>query len=320
MRKPGFKKLSVKTIVIVIALIFSALNYLFNNYHYANNDKGIPDPLLSVYDDGALSVHHIDVEQGDATLIRTPGGKYMLIDTGTYAQSHKLCDYLENMGVTEIEYCIFTHPHEDHIGCADIVLENFKVNNVLMTRKSTTTATFERLIDAIAQSKEKHGTKLLSPAIGDKFSLDENVSFTILYSDDKDDNLNNCSVCLKLDYKDTSFIFTGDAEAKVERLILKNFGESLESTVFKSAHHGSSTSNTKSFVDAINPQISIISCGLDNSYGHPHKEVLEDLLSRECDIYRTDIDGDIVVVTDGEKVNCITSGKINSASTLDIAA
>ncbi len=320
MRKSGYKKLPVKSIIIAIALIFAAVNYFTNNYHYKNNDKGIPDPLLSVYDDNALSIHYIDVEQGDATLIRTPNGKYMLIDTGTYSQRQKLCDYLENNGVSEIEYCIFTHPHEDHIGSADTILETFKVNNVIMTRKVSTTATFERLVDAIAQSKEKHGTKLLSPAVNDKFNLDENIDFTILYSDDKDSNLNNCSVCLKLDYKDTSFVFTGDAEAKVERNILNSFANDLSATVFKCAHHGSSTSNSKNFIDAINPQICIISCGLDNSYGHPHKEVLEDLYNRECEIYRTDIDGDIIVVTDGEKLNVITSGKINSGQSLDIAA
>ena len=319
MRKTGLKKLSLKTIVIVIALIFAAVNYFLNDYHY-NNDKGLPDPLLSVYDDGALSVHYIDVQQGDSTLIRTPDGKYMLIDTGTFSQGQKLCDYLENTGVSEIEYCILTHPHEDHIGSADRVLETFKVNNVIMTRKISTTATFERLVDAISKSKETHGTKLISPSVNDKFSLDENVDFTILYSDDKDENLNNCSICIKLDYKDTSFIFTGDAETKVEKQILKNFGDKLSATVFKSAHHGSSTSNSKSFIDAINPKICIISCGPDNSYGHPHEEVMEDLISRQCKVFRTDTDGDIVVVTDGEKVNCITSGKINSASTLEIAA
>jgi len=257
---------------------------------------------------GTLAVCFIDVGQGDCTLIKTPSGKHMLIDAGTSDSKYKITDYLKNNGVSDIEYCVFTHPHEDHIGSAYTVIQEFNVANVLMTQKYEATAVFERLLDALKESKATKGTKVLLPTVNETYYIDEDVFFTVFSADGNNDDTNNSSIVLKLTYDSTDFLFSGDAESSIEYEILKN-NLNVEAEVFKCGHHGSSTSNSEEFVKEVSPVIAIVSCGVDNSYGHPHREVVSLMNKIGADIYRTDIDGDIVLFSDGNTVNLHSTNK-----------
>ena len=239
-------------------------------------------------------VHFIDAGQGDCTLIETHDGKFALIDASTDIEKHKVLSYLENEGVEELEYVIFTHPHEDHIGGGDDVIENFVVKNIYMTEKTENSSCYEKLIRAILDSNKRNGTKVLKPQNGDVFNLG-NMEFLVL-SDGKNyfDNTNNSSICIRMELGKSTFLFTGDAEKKVEYDLLDSTF-SLDAEVFKCAHHGSTTSNSNDFLDAVSPDISVISCGLDNDYGHPHDEIIEELTERGIDFRRTDLDGSVVI-------------------------
>ena len=242
----------------------------------------------------------IDVGQGDSTLIESPNGKFMLIDAGTSQSARKVCDYLQSRGVSEIEYLIFTHPHEDHIGGGVKAVENFSVKNVLMTKKAANSAIYERLIDALLQSKEQNGTKITAPAVSDIYAFD-GAEFEILSADGDNSDSNNSSIVLRLTYGDCSFMFTGDAEKSIEKSIVSS-KKDIGCVLLKCGHHGSSTSNSTEFLQAVCPSAAVISCGLDNSYGHPHTETLSRLNSIGARIFRTDELGDIVFECDGEKL------------------
>ena len=245
-------------------------------------------------------VRFIDAGQGDCTLIEVDG-KFVLIDASTESYSNKVVSYLEQMGVEELEYVFFTHPHEDHIGGGDEVIENFIVKNVCMNDKTENTSCYRNLIETIAQSKMDNGTKVIKPNTGDVFNVG-NAEFLII-SDGRNyyDNTNNSSICIRMDYGKSTFLFTGDAEKKVENDLLEG-PFSLDAEVYKCAHHGSSTSNSDNFLDAINPDISIISCGEDNEYGHPHAEIISALDERNIISRRTDLDGNVVLKFNEEQI------------------
>lgn len=248
-------------------------------------------------------VHFLDVGQGDCTLIESADGKFGLIDASTQSACDKIVEYLENEGVEELEFVLFTHPHEDHIGCGDEVISAFDVNTVYMNDKSENTVAFERLIDAIKESKTENDTHVINPKQADTFYLSD-IEFTVLSDGSHFDDLNDSSICLKMEMGKSTFIFTGDAEKKVEKYILDG-GENISAEVFKCAHHGSSTSNSDDFLDRIRPDIAIISCGKDNDYGHPHDEVIDALAERDILYRRTDIDGDIVIAFDENTISIL---------------
>ena len=232
----------------------------------------------------------------------------MMIDAGTDEAKNIILEHLSANNVTEIEYFLLTHPHEDHIGSADDVLNNFKVNNIIMTDKYAATAVFENLLDDILKSKERNNTKIIKPSVDDQFILEDSIGFKILSADGENEDTNNSSIALKLTYDNTSFIFTGDAEKEIESRILSSNAD-IRANVFHCGHHGSSTSNSKSFLNAILPEIAIISCGKGNNYGHPHNEVLSSLDKLGVKVYRTDIDGNIVLISDGRYVKVHNTSK-----------
>lgn len=243
--------------------------------------------------DADLAVHFIDVGQGDSTLIEA-NGHYMLIDAGEKDQTDTVINYLKAQGVKSLDYVIGTHPHSDHIGGLEGVIREFDVKNVLLPEKEHTTRIYEKLLDAIADKN----LKVTIPKVGERCSLGE-ASFQIISpSRDYGDNLNNWSIGIRLVYGETSFVLCGDAEKEAEQDILLS-GLPLKADVLKVSHHGSSTSSSPEFINAVSPRYAVISCGKNNDYGHPHKETLDLLKKQGINVLRTDQLGTIVIESDG---------------------
>lgn len=283
-------KLISTIIVLVLAIIIS---FVGSKLGLFETESSLP------IDDGAFSVHFIDVGQGDCTLIKTVNGN-MLIDAGENGYETTVLNYLEEHGVTELEYFVATHPHSDHIGGAAEVISGITVKNVIMPRLSSAntpaTKTYEKMLTAIKQS----GAKAISAKPGSEYRFGD-VEFTVLSPFNQDENLNNMSVTLKLTYGSHSFMFTGDAEKEVEKQLIDK-GYDLRADVYKLAHHGSTTSNTIDFFDAVNPEIAVISYGVDNSYGHPHDEIIEILEEKNVTYYTTAESGTVIIKAAGDKL------------------
>lgn len=247
----------------------------------------------------SMTVHYIDIGQGDSQLIIIPDGSAVLIDAGPNSEEDKLLSYLKSQDIDELEYVIFTHPHEDHIGGADMVLKKFKVNNVIISDVTYTSATFLRMLEAIEESD----AKLIIAAAGQNYTFGD-ASFNILAPvSDNYTSLNDWSVVLRMDYGITSFLFTGDAEIISENDMMRKFNESeFKCDVYKAGHHGSTTSNSEAFLTLCNPIFAVVSCGKGNDYGHPHSEILNLFSNMKIQIYRTDIDGTVVFKSDGNIV------------------
>jgi competence protein ComEC len=222
----------------------------------------------------------------------------VLIDGGEKKTQNILVNYLRNAGITTLDYVVATHPHSDHIGgLAEVVLQ-FDVKNVLMPEAIHTTATFEKLLDAV----EKKGLAVTVPSVGDKIKAGI-IKFTVLAPGREFKDLNDMSVVLRMAYGKTSFLFTGDAAAQSEKEMLKS-GLSLSASVLKAGHHGSRTSTSAEFLDAVRPSVVVVSCGKGNSYGHPHKEFLERVNQpkRHITLFRTDESGTVIMAADRKKI------------------
>ena len=244
-----------------------------------------------------LEVQFIDVGQADSILIKQDD-KYALIDAGNNEDGTLLVNYLKNLGITSFEHVVAPHAPEDHIGGMDDIINNFDVKNFYMPDVLTTTKTFEDVLNAL-ENNNKFYTVLKED---ETFNLNEAIFNTIHIGNDEED-LNDTSIVLKLKYQDIKFLFTGDATKKVEEKILN---KDIKSDVLKVGHHGSAYSNSKEFIGKVNPKYGVIGVGKDNSYKHPHKEVLNILNKNDIKIYRTDESGTIIFTSDGKKLNIKT--------------
>ena len=256
----------------------------------------------------SVSVHFIDVGQGDSIFIQSEDAS-MLIDAGTNESGSVVTGYLESLGVTHLDWVIGTHPHEDHIGGLDDVIGQFEVDRVMMPPKEHTTKTFEDVLDAV----EQKNLALTLPEAGDSYTLGS-CSFTILGPvADYDNELNNWSIVLRLDCKDISFLFTGDAESEAEADIVAR-QLPLKATVLKVGHHGSDTSTSDAFLEAVAPNLAVISAGSGNDYGHPCQSTLDKLSAANASICRTDLQGNIVVSSDGTSLDISTQKEATTES------
>lgn len=238
-----------------------------------------------------LKVYFLDVGQADSIYINL-GDYNMLIDAGNNEDGPKLVTYLKSLGVEEFNYVVATHPHEDHIGGMDDIINNFKIDEFYMPDAITTTKTFEDVLDALNNKNMKYST----PTISSKFEMGD-ASFKVLYTDNNQNNLNDTSIVLKLTYGETSFLFMGDASSKVEKKLLT---EDIKSDVLKLGHHGSSYSTSNEFLNKVNPSYAIISVGKNNIYNHPTKLTLDKL--KNITVYRTDNDGTIIATSNKKDI------------------
>ncbi len=259
--------------------------------------------------DADLEIHYIDVGQGDCSLIMWEGAS-MLIDSGESQYAETVLDYLNEQGVERLDYVVATHPHSDHMGSMAEVISSVEVGRVIVPKVAEeltpTTAFYEKFLDSLSAKAIK--LTAAKPDITYTFSGTTAASvsktppsFKILAPVTDYDDLNNYSVVLKLTYGETSYLFTGDIERKAEGDILE-YGADVKADVLKSPHHGSSTSSSEAFIDAVSPEICVIQCGDGNDYGHPHADVVELLEDYGVTSYRTDQYGTVTVYSDGKQI------------------
>ena len=291
------KKKAVKKgrewLIRILTSFFSMIFAFFGSYSYAQTGKVIPRrELLS----GTASFHFIDVGQGDATLILT-GDAAVLIDTGTGDSAGALTAYLETYA-GKLDYLILTHPHDDHVGGADEVLESIPVGRILMPLVEHNGYT-ENLLEKAAEMQ----IPVYDASIGGQYTAGD-ITCTLLGPVHKNyENLNDVSAVIRIDVGGTSLLVSGDAEAAGEADVLAANDPALfDCDIYQVGHHGSSTSTSLEFFTAISPDHCVISCGYGNSYGHPHTTVLQLLTLSGSEIYRTDTEGTIVLDTDGDTI------------------
>lgn len=279
-KKPAFK--------LILGIIIIAVIY-FANYN----------PELPVADNN-LVVRFVDVGQGDCEIVQFPDGRNIIIDGGTNETSSELVNAIKSYGIKRFDYVVATHPHEDHIGGLDDVIESFEIGNVYLPDTSSSSMSFKNLVESISQSGAKVNRAYAGVTMIDE--TDIRAEFLAPVNNYYEDE-NNYSSVLKLTYKGFSFLFTGDAETISEYDMIEN-GAYLKSDVLKVGHHGSTTSTSNQFLRAVNPAVAVISVGHDNSYGHPHREILERL--SDLKLYRTDLNGTVTVFCDGESLSVST--------------
>lgn len=255
----------------------------------------IPSPVNAA-DPDQMEVHFMDVGQGDATLV-TCGGHAMLIDTGDDTKGTAIQNYLQKQNITRLDYLILTHPDADHIGGAPVIITKFDIGKVFVSNFEKDNKTYQKLI----QSLDDKQIKPLTPRVNSQYTLGT-ANITILAPGKSYDNPNDASIALLLKNGTRSFLFTGDAGEDAEKDILKT-GIDISADVYKVGHHGSKYSTSKDFFNAVDPFYAVISCGENNSYGHPHAETLNTLRTSGVMVYRTDEAGTIVASTDGKSIS-----------------
>ncbi|MBE6590092.1 MAG: MBL fold metallo-hydrolase [Ruminococcaceae bacterium] len=273
------------------------------NTQNSNDEK---DPTVST--DSSLSIHFIDVGQADAALLICDG-KTMLIDGGNVEDSSLVYSYLQKNGVKHLDYVVCTHAHEDHVGGLSGALSYATAGTVFSPVLSYSTKAFSNFVAKV----EAQGKSLTVPQAGDSFKLGE-ADVKILGPLKEYEEVNDTSIVLKVTYGELSFLFTGDMETEAEIDLIES-GVDLSATVLKVGHHGSSTSSSYRFLRAVAPTYGVISVGTDNSYGHPHDEILSRYRDADVKLYRTDLQGDIICTSTDGKTLSFTTKKNSDAVT-----
>lgn len=288
------KKRNVILAVVFCLLCFGLVYCLLTNEktHDGTKDKN----------NGCLVSHYIDVGEGDCELVELPDGKCLLIDAGTSDCGEKIVKYISSLGYKSIDYVILSHPHSDHIGGMPNVLKNFEVGIIYMPDTTGISPEYVDMAQLIKKKQiptevAKRGVKVCD---GDGYSVDIIAPCSKSY-----DNENNYSAVVMIKFGETSFLYMGDAEKESENEI----GGNIEADVIKIGHHGSKTSSSSDFLKRVNPEYAVIPCGKDNDNGHPDEGVLTVLNALGTEIYRTDRHGNVVIVSDGKRIEKISTDK-----------
>ncbi|OEF96191.1 ComEC/Rec2 family competence protein [Desulfuribacillus alkaliarsenatis] len=281
MFKSKKSNLLINAVIVLLALLLLFIVIEIFSIDSTNLEIN-PDTVL---------VHFIDVGQANATLMIGPDFT-VLVDAGHFRRDD-VVPYLRSIGVKELDLLVGSHPHADHIGQFDKVLDAFPVTEVWMSGDVHTTRTFERAIDAISRSEASY----YEPRAGESFEIGSLI-LEVLNPEQLTGDFHEGCIAIRAVYKDFSVLLTGDIERPIEQKLV-NEGTYLKSTILELGHHGSRTSSSQEFIDAVTPDIAIYSAGRDNEYGHPHKQVIDRLYENAIPVYGTDIYGTIVVQTNG---------------------
>lgn len=307
------KKLILILLAAVILIVASACQPFQKQRENTRNSAVV---------EGELTVHYMDVGQADSTLLEFDDYA-ILIDAGDW-NSTAVLDYLKERQLEKLDIVIGTHPDSDHIGQLAPIIEQFEVGEVWMSGNESTSNTFINTLEAI----DGTGTDYYEPRSGEVFDVGP-VQLEVLYPEEITGKANEESISLKVAYGNVHFVFTGDASVKEEQNMIGS-GADLEAEILHLGHHGSNTSTSREFLKAVSPEIAIYSAGIDNSYGHPHAEVIASAENSGAEVYGTDVNGTIVVRTDGtsyeietEKEGVAVEGKnrcldINRASSAEL--
>ena len=305
--KSGRKKLG-KVVTSIIVLIIVVIGSMFG----INIEDIIPTETTSETQhqtappvenvEGQLVVHMIDVGQADSFLL-VQDDCTALVDCGTRSTGKDAIEYIKQLGITQIDYVIGTHPHDDHMGGMYDIITNFEVGTVIIPDSRNGDITTNWYIKLMNELKTG-GYEVHYPTEGEVFNL-EDATMKVLAAETDVSNRNNYSIVLKVTFGQIDMIMTGDAETEIEEKILKS-GVDIDAEILKVGHHGSDTSNSEEFLDAISPEYGLISAGLGNIHEHPIKEIMERLEKRNIEVYRTDESGSVIITitTDDITFSC----------------
>lgn len=241
-----------------------------------------------------MHVHFIDVGQGDSILIQTPANKNILIDGGSPKAGKKVVDYLAHLNIKELDIMIATHPDIDHIGGLPHIMKSIKVNQIIDSGKFYTTKTYFKYLNQIKQDK----IPIETATKGEHIHIDPSLQIKILNTYEPRKNNNQSSIVLKITYDHIDFLLMADVEKEQEKELQKEYH--LQADIVKIAHHGSRTSSSLEFLQAVDPKIALITYSKQNKYGHPVKRVIENLNQINAFIYSTAVFGNIIIQTDGQ--------------------
>ena len=286
-----FLRLAALALAAVLALGLTACDSLpGSGGHTVKPSTGTSQPF---------EMHFIDVGQALSVLVECDG-QFMLYDGGNVDDGSLVVSYLQKQGVEQLQYVFCSHAHEDHVGGLAAVMAKFPAGHAYSPVTESSTKCFNDFV----KYTQQQGLQLEVPSVGTVWPLGS-ATVTLLgpvtgYSD-----TNNTSLVLRIDYGNTSFLLTGDME-KTAETDLVNSGANLKADVLQVGHHGSSTSTGYLFLNAVLPEMGVISCGTGNKYGHPHEETLSILRDAKVDVYRTDLQGTITIGSDGQNYTVAT--------------
>lgn len=295
------------------------IGYMLYEYHQSQQPVNTPiileDSQTTVITaDGELHIHMIDCGQGDAFLFECNGlyglidsGPKRLIDSGPNKGKNAVVEYLKSQNIDELQFVVGTHHHEDHMGAMYMILEEFDTEIVYIPDlgdREVKTQWYKRFNNQV-ETKE---INVVNPKTGDEFYLDE-AKFKVvcqLTPEEAGSDFNNYSTVIKVSFGEMDILMTGDAENRVEKAMLKS-DEDLQCEVLKLGHHGSDTSSSSAFLEAVNPTYALISCGVGNSYHHPCIETIEKMEASDIEVYRTDELGNVVLSVTDSSISFNTS-------------
>lgn len=278
-----------------ILFILLIIVFIGGYIYYSNNpnNKEIKKEKVEITEENYLKVYFMDVGQADCILIDN-NHEYALIDGGNTIDGKKLVKYFKDIGIKKFNYVIATHPHEDHIGGLNFIIYNFNIDHFIGTNIKTSFKSYDNMMNAL----EKKNIKYEVPNINDTFKVGELI-FKVIYLDNNKDDINSSSIVIEMNYKNNSFLFTGDTTTDAEKKYLDSLNEI---DVLKVSHHGSQYASSAQFLMKTKPKYAIISVGKGNEYGYPKQVVLDKLNELNTKVYRTDQLGTIILTSNGNDI------------------
>lgn len=288
MRESRFRKEDIIYYLIVLAIILLICVF------YRKEDK---DNEIENYEpqQETMQVHFLDVGQGLSILVQL-GDEVLIYDGGERNMSSFVVAYLQDLGITEIDYMISSHYDSDHVSGLIGCLKAFDVKNVIGSNYRHNNSAYTSFMKAV----KREGLEVQYLEVGTEILFGDAV-ITILSPKEISDDSNANSVAIKLSYGESDFIFTGDVDFGSERDMVAS-GIDLDCEVLSLAHHGSSSGNSSLFLEKTNPEVAVLSCAMGNDYGHPHVEVVELLEAMEIELFRSDLQGTVIATTDGNTI------------------